>query len=184
MIRAMDEGTASETRRRPSWRVIVGVVVALVLGAGVGAFAEHKRALDKSNAVDAPSASKPSTPTASPWFAATSTACPGIQQWYSGLGKAVYLVISKHGAWPSTQQAIVPPMKEMETGYSALLPQANAAGKLELQFLLTSAQGSREALQQSPSEAAFFQSLGSGGQTARLQADFAIMLQAVKSCSA
>jgi hypothetical protein len=170
-----EEVTRKGLRRRIP--AIVAVVVALALGAAVGVYVEHDKAKDESNEASPVS-------TTSTWFGdQTKAACPGIQQWNTALGKAVYVVLVKGQSWESTRTALLPLMVQIESAYSRLLPDANAAGGAELQFLLASAVRSRSLIQQSASAEAYFSQNTPPQESARLKADFDVMLKAASSCS-
>jgi hypothetical protein len=165
---------------RVSWRVMVVLIVALVLGAGVGGIVEHQRAVEDSNAKPVDRVTT-TTATVSVWFGSRqSSACPALEKWNLALDKVVYAVLAKDASWDSVlRPTLLNFNSTAETTYRSLLEFANPAGKAELEFLVTSARERRGVIKGSTSLAAFLKTQTPG----RLARDFRFVLQTALSCA-
>jgi hypothetical protein len=161
------------------------VIVALVLGAGVGGLIEHQRVTDDSNANARPVAHTTTTTkkaTTADWFGTRlSSACPALQDWYLAFGEAVYALLAKNEPWSSTRTALLHFVGTAETAYRSLLPLANPAGMTELRFLLTSLSGRSTAIAKSSSVADFFKTRKSAS-TPTVARDIRTMLESEQKC--
>jgi hypothetical protein len=164
-----------------NWRVIVVLIVALVLGVGVGGIVEHQRSVNDSNANPSERVTTTTKPKVSIWFGTRgSSACPALQKWNLAFGEVAYAVLARTADWDSViRPAFLNFNSTAETTYRSLLEFANAAGKTELEFLvaqvrerrgLITGSGSLEALLKTP-------------PPERLSRDFRIVLDSALSCA-
>jgi hypothetical protein len=172
-------------RAKRYWRAIVAVTIALVLGAGVGVLVEHQRALDKSNAKPIAQTAATTTTTEAPlpdWFGSrASEACPALAWWNGTFGRAVYIMLPQKKPWASKRTALLPLVDVREAAYRSLLPLANADGKKELEFLLTSLGRARGFLRLSSSADGFFDSLKTL-DFGRLSRDIGVIYRTAQGC--
>ena len=151
----------------PWWHAVLAVVVALGLGFGAGAYVEHVRARNASDAkrtTSEPPVGVVTTTTAAPsngspvdWFGTHLTqACPAIRAWYQALGTGAYYEAHRSAPWATAQRALQQGNDKAIAAIALLIPVANAEGKAQLYVLGVSLGRSAALLKRSTSAAEFW----------------------------
>jgi hypothetical protein len=163
-----------------NWRIVVAVIVAFVVGAAGGGFAEHQRVKnERSNN----SARSTSTTAAAPnWFGSKkASACPELQRWRTALGVASYTAVSK-GPWANVRAKLLTQRAAMQSAYRALVPLAGAPGKVQLEFLVAYETQVTTALKAAASAAAYAKT-PAAKSSPRVKHDVGILLTTATSCA-
>jgi hypothetical protein len=136
------------------WRAIIALVVAFVLGIGVGGLVEHQRAKSKSNKKTATTTAG-KTAVGVRWFPNPPTdACPGLVKWQTAASTA-YVDLLKKTAWPATQTSLEAQSAAASTALKGLLPHANKIGHKGLNVLINRETKNLAALKAAKDEAAY-----------------------------
>jgi hypothetical protein len=162
-----------------SWRVIVAIGLAFVVGAGAGALVEHQRVKDDKTAA-APTTTT-TVPTAD-WFGSNrASACPALKRWQAS-AVAGYTAIARSKQWTTTRTEVAKQVSAGSAAYRDMITLANPTGKPELQYLLSHQDQLSTAAKNSTSLQEY--ETAQAAQTpARVKTDLTVVSQAVKGCS-
>lgn len=156
---------------------MIAVVVAVVLGIGTGAFAEHTRLKNDVHKTAAPT----TRPTATGWFGAKAqAACPGLKRWNAD-AVAAYVALVKKEDWDAVRKELSPHVPSSQAALRSLIPFATPEGKAELQYLVTFHDRLIIAVEDADSAKAVFDSL-ERLRTAEFTRDIAVVSRAAQSC--
>jgi hypothetical protein len=146
-----------------NWRVILAVVVALVVGAGGGALAEHQRLKNESNKPSASSkdhttgtagTTSTTTPIAQLFGSNQTAACPTLTKWYGALSEEPFQLSSK-GPWATTKVKVLALHAVITASYNSLLKLATPSAKADIQDLIRNETATASALTKAATAADF-----------------------------
>ena len=166
------------------WRMVLAVVVALVVGAGAGAYGEHlhvKHSSTTKKTATATTTKAGHVPT-NLFGAKAKTACPGLKA-VSASQVAAYKAIYTKTAWKTTSAALVKQYGTTAKAYTALMPFATPAGKPTLRFLASYQTRLSTAAGKATSLASFLK-LAKAERTPRAVRGTAVVAQATTTCAA
>jgi hypothetical protein len=162
-----------------NWRIVVAVVVAFVVGAAGGGFAEHQRIKNERS-----NNSAKNTSTTAPgvnWFGSKkATACPELQRWRTALGVATYTAASK-GPWANVRAKLLTQRAAMQSAYRAMVPLANEPGKVQMNFLIAY-EGQLTAALKAAASAADYAKTPAAKSSARVKHDLEILVKTATTC--
>jgi hypothetical protein len=174
-----------------NWRVIVAVVVALLVGAGAGAFGEHQRLKDDSNKKTTSTTTKKKTtttkkgttkaaPVADFFGSKTTQACPALKEWNTA-AVASYTAVYQKVPWATTKVKLTSQLDAMTSAFVGMERYANATGKTALAAQLAYQAKSKTALAAAPSSAEYLKTT-KVFNTAQVKQGGAALTASVKKC--
>ena len=146
-------------------QMIVAVVVAFALGAGVGFFVKTHKATG-------------TTAGATGWFASPAAACPALKSW-QGAAASAYGATLRKASWSTTQGALLASQTTSVNALKAMLPHAKPTGRTGLNFMITRATKASTALKSATSLAGYEKA----AKTLKTPLDTAILNRAAGACS-
>jgi hypothetical protein len=153
-------------------QMIVAVVVAFALGAGVGFFVEHERLKNKTHKATG------ATADATGWFASATAACPALKSWQSAAANS-YVATLRKASWSTTQGALLASETNSVNALKAMLPHATPTGRNGLNLMITRATKTSTALKSATSLAGYEKA----AKTLKTPLDTALLNRAAGTCS-
>jgi hypothetical protein len=168
-----------------SWGIAAALVVALLVGAAIGAVVEHERISSESSTQSDPADSMSADEArsvAAEWFGVgNSAACPSLQRWWASTVAAYQTSVQARANWLAARPQLAQQHAENAAALQAAAAGATAAARADLNALIAYERAIGNATNSATTAGSYEASLESLATPESTRA-ISVLTQAVRSC--